>query len=190
LQFNFGDFPEYWAAFWQGQAASEHPFQLKGCELAGGNLRLEERGTPLVVAGLNIGYGCLLDMGESASEPDARSEQVGRLVANAIEARFRAIPTKPTVPVPMTRSGNPGVEKLAYDGRTGYAFGLSASALAQPLSKARIRYREPELMEALLEATRAAELEPAVLWQRLGTATPSGPLLVPTDYVVNLWERR
>ena len=54
---------------------------------------------------------------------------------------------------------------------------------------ARLRWREPELMEALREAVLELGLAPVILWQRFQRQIPMLPMGSPTVLVVNLWER-
>jgi len=194
---NFADFPEYWDAVWnpEGPApAPENYYYLKGAlQTRDGGLCLEERHMPLWFPDVRVCMGALQGQGEDYLDPDDASERVHQAVRRAVEERFAGVWIKPGIdrfyPYPMVRSGDPGVEPIAYQDRTGYAFAFDCGDLLHWFSAERMRYRERELMEALHAVIGELELEPVILWQRFQQQIPMLPMGQPTVLVVNLWNK-
>ncbi len=192
----FADFPEYWAAVWDlagPTPAPENYFYLKGAlQTQQGGLVLEERHMPLWFPDVRVCMGALQGQGEDYLPANDAAARVEAAVRAAIDRRFGALwaPTgRRAIPAPMVRNGDPGVEPIAYDGRTGYAFAVECADLLHWFSGARMRYREPELMQALREVIHELGLAPVILWQRFQRQIPMLPMGTPTVLVVNLWDR-
>jgi hypothetical protein len=196
----FDDFPAFWAAVWdrQGPApAPENYFYLKGAlQDAHGKLCLEERHMTMWFEDVRLCMGVLQGHGEDYLRVDEAAERLHAALRAALERRFAAVWVKPGlerhVPAPMMRNGGPGVEPIEYDGRRGYAFAFACDDLLHWFSAARMRYREPELMEAIRQVVLdpALDLEPVILWSRFQRQLPLLPMGEPTVLVVNLFERQ
>lgn len=199
VRHNFADFPEFFQWVMSGQepvAAPENAYYLKGMVPKGGNgMFLEERGMPIYIPGLTVAMGVAENMGEEVLPPDERTQQVADAVADALEQRLARVWHRPSIdppapPLPEDRQGlAPAADKIQYAGRIGYVFGLDCRALVHYMSDARVRWREPEVMEAVHTVVRELNLEPVVLWQRFGQEVPMMPMRVPDIMVIQLWER-
>lgn len=192
----FDDFPAYWDAVWSSDGpapAPENYYYLRGALQTQGGLCLEERHMPMWFPDVRICMGALSGQGEQYDEVDDQADQLYEAVRNAIDRRFAGVWIKPDVnrfvPQPMVRSGEPGIERITYEGRTGYSFAFECGDLLHWFSAARMRYREPELMQALREVIQEANLEPVIMWQRFQEQIPMLPMGTPTVLVINLWDR-
>ncbi len=195
----FDDFPSYWACVWDDDPdgplpATENYFYLRGAiQTRDGGLCLEERHMPLWFADVKLCMGALQGQGETYLAPTDASRRIEAAVTAAIARRWASVWRRPgrdpVVPAPMVRDGSPGVEPIEYQGRAGYAFAFDCGDLLHWFSSPRLRWREPELMEALREAVLEAGLAPVILWQRFQRQIPMLPMGSPTVLVVNLWER-
>ncbi|MBO6938124.1 MAG: WG repeat-containing protein [Deltaproteobacteria bacterium] len=199
FQANFADFPEYWSACWADDAvapATENLFYLKGAIVDQQSMdikALEERHAPIFVPGAKVCFGALGNQGEQYIPNDGRSAEVETAVRNALAERWKSVWIKPGlerfVPRIFIRDGGDGLERLTYDGRVGYCFAITCSDLLHWHSKSRMRYREQELMEAMFEATKAANLSPTILWNRYSNPIPMLPMSTPNVVVIQLWEK-
>ncbi len=190
----FDDVPSYWEAVWDDDPdgvlpATENYFYLKGAiQTRDGDLCLEERHMPMWFPDVKLCMGALQGQGEDYLAPTDASRRVEAAVRAAIARRFDLAWAR-AVPAPMVRTGDPGVEPIAYEGRTGYAFAFECGDLLHWFSASRLRWREPELMEAIREVVVELGLAPVILWQRFQRRIPMLPMGEPTVLVVNLWER-
>ena len=200
----FPDFDTYLAAAFDPNAvppASESKQHL----LAGrwdqrqGRMILDERTLSLYAEDVRICYGVAQS---GFTDPDGRSDAIAAALEETLAARFDpkriwvfpgAHDVRP--PAPLTRDGDPGIERIVVSGRVGYCFGIEACDLLQDIGPDVFRYREPELMEAVCAVIRRFELAPVLTWQRFGDPLP-GPAMPgvahpmhPRMYVMNLWER-
>jgi hypothetical protein len=224
----FPDFPSYWREVWDENLdppAAESPMHLKGAMPGpGGPIgSLEERVTPLWAPGLRVCYG-VADFNH-ATDPDARTEEVGAAVTEILARRFARFASKETepsapaastwakkgtagwgktpstkaatisaaasqaVPEPTTRDGSRGrVDRLVYEGKVGYGFGIDYAQLLHTHDTSRFRYREQELLDALAEAIETLGLAKVVLWQRESRAM-FGPLTSAQRLLAQVWER-
>jgi len=193
----FTDFQEYWDWIRSGAQplpAPENHFYLRGA-LRGqdGKFSLEERHMPIWFPDVTLCMGALQEHGEQYLPVDEAAQRVQRIVEEAIARRFEAVWSKPgtqkQLPFPMLRDGSPGVEPVEFQGCRGYSFAFRCGDLLQWFSQDRIRFREPELMEALRQVVLDLDLEPVILWNRFQQQFPMMPLGQPTVLVVNLFER-
>jgi len=192
----FNDFPEYWECVWgEGDPpASENAYYLKGAlqKRDGGLGHLEERHMPLWHPEVRVCMGALQNQGEVYMDPDGRTEQVEEAMSEAIRKRFESVWIKPDLerwtPRLMRRDGSEGLEKITYEGRTGYCFAVRCDDLLQVYSGGRMRYREQELVEAMAAAMKETSLSPVILWQRFQRQIPMLPMGTPTVFVVQVWE--
>lgn len=197
MQAVFDNFDQYWAAVWDTDApppVPENYFYLKGAkENPDGSLSLEERHTPIWFSDVRVCMGVLHGHGEQYLDSNDASLRVEDALVDAISHRFDDVwlrpDTKRRYPVPMTREGKPGVETVTYQGRTGYAAGFDYELLLHWFSKPRLRYREPELMEAIRLVVLALDLEPVILWTRFSDPIENTPLSRARMLVVNLFEK-
>jgi len=197
MQAVFADFHEFWRAVWSHAGATPAPenyFYLKGA-LAGpdGALTLEERHTPMWFPDVKLCMGVLQGHGEKYSKPDEQSLRVEDALVDAIQHRWSNIWVKPGtkrhIPVPLARDGNPGLERITYEGRRGYAFGFDCGSLLHWFSTPRMRFREPELMDAIRLVVRALDLEPVILWGRFAEPIEDTELARPTMMMINIFEK-
>jgi hypothetical protein len=194
---NFDDFPAYWDAVWSADGpvpAPENYFYLRGAiQDQQGNLTLEERHMPMWMPDIKICMGALQNQGEQYMEPNEQSERVCEVLNDELRERFARVWNKPGTerrfPFPMVRDGGDGLERIEYEGRTGYAFAIQCGVLLHWFSSPRLRFREPELMEAIRAVILELDLEPVILWQRFQQQLPMLPMGRPTVLVVNLWDK-
>jgi hypothetical protein len=150
----------------------------------------ERRGMPLHVPGLRICYG-LADWTFEDDRADdgtpsvraanvVRARDVSRVLAAALEARFRAGDPAQERPRLYNRLGHAEgpLDRIRAEDRVGYSCAFHAESLREKLHDPFFRYREHELMLALRDAARAVGLAPVVCWRRF-----------TGRYVVQLWER-
>lgn len=194
----FEDFPDYWNAVWSDDGptpAPENYFYLKGAlQDQNGNLTIEERHMPLWMPDIKICMGALQNQGEEYLEPNEASDRVHEVLEARLHERFARVWIKPGTerryPFPMVREGDDGVEPIEFEGRTGYSFAFQCGVLLHWFSSPRMRFREPELMEALRATILELDLEPVIMWQRFQQQLPMLPMGRPTVLVVNLWDKQ
>jgi hypothetical protein len=166
-------------------AASEYESQGNGAfQTRTGDIVLEERGVPLHLPPLRIGYGTAK---ASFAPADARTAAVRDALAASLARAFGDLAAART-PRFSDHAGAVGqLDRLQLGARAGYGFALQSPELVQRLSVQRYRYREPELFEALAEVIRERELAPIVTWQRFGK--PFGKEWRSVElHVFQLWE--
>lgn len=196
LQAAFPDFDAYWRAVWDPSGpipAPENVHYLRGAlQTREQKLVLEERHSLLWYPDVRVCMGALSGGGEQYLTDDSRSQAIGAAIATALERRFSrtwaAAGKAPSIPGPVTRAGDPGVEKIRYQDRVGYSFAVPCSQLLHWFAASRCRWREQELMDALREVVLAKGLAPAILWQRFQRQIPMLPMGTPDVVVINLWE--
>ena len=201
----FDTAPDYFRAVFDFNGVppgSESPAQLLSGRMDRAmNIHLGERLLTLHLPDIRICYGVC---SEGFTAPNARSQEVGAAVAQALKAAFspEAIWRHPSaaanlLPSPMTRDGAPGVEPIEAHGRRGYCFGVEAFPVMMDVGPDVFRFREQELMDALATVIRGLGLAPAITWQRFGRpVNQNAPAMagaafpfVPNVYEINLWER-
>jgi hypothetical protein len=185
---HFHDADEFLATLFDPAAeppASEYESQLRGAiRLPTGELLLEERGMPLYLPGLRLGYG---NARGGFTAPDARTREVRDALSAALDASFRGLLGKR--PTFFDHTGRPGeLDRLSARGRVGYGFGVPSAELVYRYTQELYRYREPELFEAVEQAVAKLGLSSAVAWQRYGEAL-HGELRASQMHVVQLWEK-
>jgi hypothetical protein len=194
----FADFEEYWDAVWNPDGpipAPENYHYLKGAlQDQNGKLTLEERHTPMWLDDVKICMGAMSGAGEDYLPANEAAIRVGDAVAAAVEKRFANTWVKPGMDrrpiLPTTRQGDVGVERIEYQGRTGYSFAFECGYLLHWFSSPRCRWREPEMMDAMRAVIQELDLEPVILWQRFQEQIPMMPMGRPTVMVVNLWDKK
>ncbi len=197
IQSAFADFESYWRAIWDPSGpipASENIHYLEGgFQTRDRSLVLEERHTMLWYPDVRVCMGALGGSGETVLSTDARTLTLARALDSALERRFAVTwapaGRRPTIPEPITRNGDPGLETIEYRGRRGYSFAVPCDQLLHWFSASRCRWREQELLDAVREVVLAQELAPVILWQRFQQQIPMTPIGTPDVLVVNLWER-
>lgn len=170
--------------------ASEIESDLKGGFLAQNQLVLEHRGSPLYFPGCRIGYGvapCVY------APDDERTEQVRRMVVDCFEdgwgTLFKAPGRSSARPQPIGRDGEiDQVEKILCGTRVGYMFTVEYVQLLDRPSPTSCRYREYELMEAVIDAIGRLGLVPVVTWQRFGSPLMMGSVRRPESVEIQIWE--
>ena len=184
---------EYLERLWDPRSAppaSEVESDLKGGFMAMGELVLEHRGTPLYFPGTRIGYG-IVPFGQVP--PDQRTEQVRRALILALgegwQTLFKAPGKGQLRPQPLRRDGAVDqIEKIVCGTRVGYLFSIEAIQLLTRPSPSTCRFREYELMEAVLDVVARLGLAPVVMWQRFGTPTMMDPIKQPDSIDLQIWE--
>lgn len=169
--------------------ASELESDLKGGFIAQDELILEHRGTPLFFPGFRIAYGTVPFLRVPADE---RTEQVRRVLIESIIDGWRTLYKAPgkghSRPQPLAFDGSlDRIDRIECGTRVGYLFTIEAVQLLDRPSPATCRFREYELMEAVLETVTKQELAPVVTWQRYGT-TVMTPIKCPEAVAIQLWE--
>ena len=184
---------EYLDRLWDPRAVpppSEVEADLKGGFVALAELVLEHRGSPLYFPGVRIGYGTApFDQ----APPDRRTEEVRRVLVDALTEGWRTVFKAPgkghTRPQPLNRDGAVDrISKITCGTRVGYLFAIESVQLLDRPSPRSCRYREYELMEAVIDAVGRLGLAPVVTWQRFGTPTMMGPIRRPDTVDVQIWE--
>ncbi len=183
---------EYLDRLWDPDAvppASELEVDLRGGFLDRNELVLEHRGTPLFFPDLRIGYGVAP---YGLAPADRRTEEVRRVVVEALDAGWRTLFKAPgmahTRPQPLSHDGGVDqVDRIVCGTRSGYLFSIEAVQLLDRPAPSSCRYREYELMEAVLDAVGRLGLAPVVTWQRYGTPL-MGRIRRPDTVEVQLWE--
>lgn len=169
---------------------SELEPDLKGGFLSQDELILEHRGAPLYLPGLRIGYGTAPFT--PVGEDDRTSQVCGTLVESLTigwETLFKAPGKGHTRPQPLDQAGEVDrIQKILCGTRVGYHFSVEAAQLLDRPSPHTCRFREYELMEAVLDAVTKTGLAPVVTWQRYGTPLLIGPIKRPDVVDVQLWE--
>lgn len=200
VEVSFPNFEAYWRVVWglieiDEIPAPENSYYLRGAltDRNGKLSTLEERLIPMWMPDVKICMGALQKQGETYLDRDERTAEVEEILEHTIARRFRQVWCKPDlerwIPRMFKRDNGTGLEKLTYEGRTGYCFAIECGDLLHLHSGARMRYREPELMEALRDGIVAADLEPVILWQRFQKQIPMMPMGTPTIVVVQVWEK-
>lgn len=171
--------------------ASELESELKGGFLAEGDLILEHRGTPLFFPGFRVAYGTVPC---TRLPTDERTSEVRRTVVEALSEGWRTVfksPGKRHIrPQPLGNDDSRVdlIERISCGTRVGYMFTIEAVQLLDRPSPTTCRYREYELMEALLTAVSRRSLAPIVNWRRNGTPMLVPPIKRPDTVDIQLWE--
>jgi hypothetical protein len=170
--------------------ASEIDEDLKGGFMVMDELILEHRGAPLFLPGIRIGYGIVPF---DRVPLDKRTEVVRRdlvdALANGWNTLFKAPGKQDLRPQPLNSEGAVDqIEKIRCGTRTGYMFSVETVQLLDRPSPYSCRFREYELMEAVLDTVQNTGLAPVVTWQRYGTPTMMDPIKRPDLLDVQLWE--
>lgn len=183
---------EYLDQLWDLDAeppASELESDLKGGFFSQDELILEHRGAPLHFPGFRVAYGTAPFREVPADE---RTEQVRRTLIESFIDGWRTLYKAPgkghSRPQPLARDGAiDQVDKIECGTRVGYVFSVEAVELLDRPSPSTCRFREYELIEAILDAVTRLGLAPVVTWQRYGTVVLA-PIKRPDTVVVQLWE--
>ena len=165
--------------------ASEYESQVRGAlETRSGDIVLEDRGPPLHLPPLRIGYGTAR---AAFTPPDARAHHLAQALAGALARTFGRLAG--AAPPPFSdHLGTPGaVDRVSVADRVGYGFAFASPQLAQRLTQTRFRYREPELFDALGALVAQEGLAPIVTWQRFGKPFAKDRTVVAM-HVFQLWE--
>ena len=184
---------EYLDRLWDPRSAppaSELDADLKGGFMSMGELVLEHRGAPLFFPGARIGYGIVPF---ERLQPDRRTEQVRRALVGALDEEWKGLFKAPgrgqLRPQPVNSEGAiDQIEKIACGTRVGYLFSIETVQLLTRPSPQSCRFREYELMEAVLDAVGQLGLASVVMWQRFGTPTMMGPIKQPSMIDMQVWE--
>ncbi|MBS2032801.1 MAG: hypothetical protein JST54_33315 [Deltaproteobacteria bacterium] len=165
--------------------ASEYESQGKGAfETRTGDIVLEDRGVPLHLPPLRIGYGTARARFTTA---DARTGLVRDALAEALQPFSELAATRPPRFFEHT-GGFDRVDRLEVAGRVGYGFAFASPELIQRVSVNRFRFREAEIFEALVGVIGRLELAPIVTWQRFGKPFAKS-WRQEEMHVFQLWER-
>jgi len=165
--------------------ASEYESQGKGAfETRTGDIVMEDRGVPLHLPPLRIGYGTAR---AKFTPTDAQASRVRDAIQAALKQTFDTLAAA-KLPQIFDHVGAIGtVDRVEITGRVGYGFALASPELIQRLSVNRFRFREAEIFEALADAISKLELAPIVTWQRFGK--PFAKSWRQEDmHVFQLWE--
>ncbi|MBT8225591.1 MAG: hypothetical protein HKP61_16615 [Dactylosporangium sp.] len=191
---NLADLADYADRLWNPDLApppSEVAAELTGGFLVSDELVVEHRGSPLYLPGLRIGYGLLSCDHVPA---DRRTEEVRAALIAAVKRRWLAVFKAPgregTRPLPRSQAGGADrIDTIVAGSRRGYSCTIDAAQLLDRPSPTTCRYREYELMEALLDTVDAAGLAPVITWRRFSTPVVLPPLGQPVAIVLQLWEQ-
>lgn len=191
MQPTFDTFESYWDSAWSSSGPAPVPEShayLKGALFdRNRKLVLEQRGMPVWFPDVRVCFGALSGNGEEYLPADEVGEQVWAALRESIEHRFSALGGQGPAPLPAIRSGEDGIERVSYRGKTGYAFAIGSEALLHWHAPSACRYREPELLEAIREVIVARGLAPVLMWRRFQQQLPGMPMGTPTVLVVNIW---
>jgi hypothetical protein len=187
---------DYLEHLWDPRAvppASELESDLKGGFLSEGDLILEHRGSPLFFPGFRVAYGTV----PCARLPwDERTAEVRGTLVEALSEGWRTIFKSPgkrhirPQPLGSDDSRVDTIERITCGSRVGYMFTIEAVQLLDRPSPTSCRYREYELMEALLTVIGRRSLAPIVNWRRNGTPMLVPPIKRPDTVDIQLWEPR
>ncbi|MFN0252769.1 MAG: WG repeat-containing protein [Kofleriaceae bacterium] len=190
LRVTFDDWDDYWDCVWNPKGprpVSENYFYLRG-GLFGetGELEcIEERHMPIFYKDVDVCLGALNTQCEYFP-PDERAKEVQASLAASLAARFAIAGA--IVPTAKGRGNVLGLERITYRGRSGYSFAFPYGELTHRFSSGRVRFREPELMDALRDVVKEKALAPVILWHRYSHSIPMLPIGSPHVLVVNLFE--
>jgi hypothetical protein len=184
---------EYLDRLWDFAATpppSEVETDLKGGFMSMDQLILEHRGSPLYFPEVRVGYGVVPADRQAA---DRRTSEVRRSVVESLtwgwKTVFKAPGRAEARPQPVNRSGDVDqIDRIRCGTRIGYRFSIQCVQLLDRPSPSSCRYREYELMEAMIDTVARLELAPIVTWQRFGTPTALKPIAQPETVEVQLWE--
>jgi len=168
------DAEAFWSALFDREATpppSEDRENTVSMSLGAGGMRWEERGIPLFLEGVRIGYGT-----PTVEQLDRtpRCREVLVALVKALESRLPH--GRPPI---LNRDGqlDASVDRIRQRGRFGYGFALRRTeALTAPYPGS-FRLREYEVLLAMRDVIEELKLERVVNWYR-------GEVLI-----VNLWER-
>jgi hypothetical protein len=190
LRVTFDDWDDYWDCVWNPKGprpVSENYFYLRGGLFDENDelVCIEERHMPIFYKDVDVCLGALNTQCEY-SAPDDRAKEVQASLDAALAARFAVTGANP--PIAKGRSDIRGLERVTYRGRNGYSFAFHYGGLTHRFSSARVRFREPELMDALRDVVKEKSLAPVILWHRYSRSIPMLPIGAPHVLVVNLFE--
>lgn len=197
--------------------ANEREQDLTGGIIVMDELILECRGSRLYFPEARIGYGLLpfvLDDNTANANPDAgtnacanalagvqvqveaqrRTDEVRGALITAVEKGWETLFKAPgrghLRPMPLDSQGHVDkIDRIRCRERIGYHFSVAAVELLDRPAPHRCRFREYELMEAVIEAVRECGLAPVITWQRQGTPIVLPPIKQPETVEVQIWER-
>jgi hypothetical protein len=185
----FDTWDDYWENVWDRdlpRPVSENYFYLRGCAFENGDLvALEERHMPIWYPDVDVCLG-VLGTQTDYSPPDDRAKEIESAIEAALANHFGVAGVRP--PGLITRDRSPGIERVSYEGRSGYAFGIPYGDITHRFSAARVRYREQEVIDALRDVVKEKGLAPVILWHRFSNSVPMSPLGVPMVVAFNLFE--
>lgn len=184
---------DYLDRLWDPRLAppnSEVDTDLVGGFVVLDQLVLEHRGSALYFPEARIGYGLAPF---TLCPVDRRTSEVRRTVIASLAAGWRTLFKAPgkghARPQPVSSTGIADqIDKIACGTRVGYLLSIEAVELMDRPSPQACRFREYELMEALLDAVAQLALAPVVTWQRFGIPTVLTPISQPETVEIQLWE--